>query len=106
VAKLNANGSALLYATVLGGSNGEIASISGGNQLAIDASGAAYVVGVTQSPDFPVANAMQSVLRNTSGFLTKVSPDGSGLVFSTLFGCQAFVNRARGIALDGNGDIS
>ncbi|HXJ57127.1 MAG TPA: HYR domain-containing protein, partial [Verrucomicrobiae bacterium] len=105
VAKLNPDGSALVYATYLGGSGQETVSYSGGNQLAIDGTGAAYVVGATVSQDFPVANALQSVFRNTSGFLTKVNPDGSGVIFSTLIGCQAFVPRVSGIALDANGDI-
>jgi hypothetical protein len=46
VAKLNASGSALLYATYLGGSNEEFA-----NNIAVDASRLAYITGVTTSGD-------------------------------------------------------
>jgi len=48
VAKLNASGSALLYATYLGGSNEEFAS-----DIAVDVTGTAYVTGQTGSDDFP-----------------------------------------------------
>jgi hypothetical protein len=48
VAGLNANGSALIYSTFLGGQNSE-----GGFDLALDAAGGIYVTGQTMSPDFP-----------------------------------------------------
>ena len=47
VAKLNATGTALVYSTYLGGSGDEF-----GLGIAVDAAGAAYVTGVTQSTDF------------------------------------------------------
>jgi len=46
--KLNASGSALAYATFLGGSSGD-----SGEGIAVDASGAAYATGQTGSSDFP-----------------------------------------------------
>jgi hypothetical protein len=48
VAKLNAAGSALVYATYLGGSDQDE-----GRGIAVDAAGHAYVTGVTFSRDFP-----------------------------------------------------
>jgi Beta-propeller repeat len=48
IAELNANGSTLLYSTYLGGSNSE-----SGSDIALDASGGVYVVGLTFSIDFP-----------------------------------------------------
>jgi hypothetical protein len=58
VAKLTANGAALVYATYLGGSNGEE-----GTGIAVDAAGAAYVTGRTNSPDFPTTpGAFQAML--------------------------------------------
>ena len=48
MAKLNAAGSALVYSTYLGGSDGEE-----GNGIAVDSSGNAYVTGWTFSTDFP-----------------------------------------------------
>src|SRR5439155_10364163 len=46
LAKLNSTGTALLYATYLGGSNYEA-----GTHVAVDAAGNAYVTGSTTSPD-------------------------------------------------------
>jgi photosystem II stability/assembly factor-like uncharacterized protein len=48
IAKLNAGGSSLVYSTYLGGFRLEI-----GNAIAVDSEGTAYVVGATQSPNFP-----------------------------------------------------
>ncbi|MGH9769874.1 MAG: SBBP repeat-containing protein, partial [Blastocatellia bacterium] len=56
VAKLNAAGSAFVYATYLGGKDNDKAA-----GLALDAAGNAYVTGSTDSPDFPVTpNALQT----------------------------------------------
>ena len=61
VAKLSADGSQSIYSSLLGASKG--VSISG---LAIDSSGAPYIVGYTQSPDFPTtANVPQPKLPTT-----------------------------------------
>ncbi|MBI3988294.1 MAG: SBBP repeat-containing protein, partial [candidate division NC10 bacterium] len=54
VTKVNPTGSALVYSTYLGGSNGE-----GGNGIAVDAEGNMYVAGQTSSTDFPTVNPLQ-----------------------------------------------
>jgi hypothetical protein len=93
----------LTYSTYLGGSgNGHSEGDSGGN-IAVDASGSAYVTGVTTSPDFPTANALQPSLGNPGGnaFITKLTPDGSGLVYSTYLGGTgngALLNQSGGDA--------
>ena len=48
VTKLNASGSALVYATFLGGTSNEYP-----HSIAMDSSGNAYITGYTQSADFP-----------------------------------------------------
>jgi hypothetical protein len=58
VTKLNAAGNAFVYSTYLGGSgSGGIEQARG---IAVDSSGNAYVVGGTNSTDFPTLNPIQS----------------------------------------------
>ncbi len=101
------SGASLIYGTYLGGMP---PSGSAGEQVAgivADASGAAYVTGFTQSYTFPVTAgaADTNACTETSfcqniGFLTKISPDGSEVVWSTLVG-------ALPIAVsDGSGTMS
>jgi hypothetical protein len=110
IAKLSpsATGAAsLIYATYLGGSTPGKEDEPGG--IAVDATGAAYVTGSEQSSDFPVtAGAFQTISRHSgqgNAFLTKLTPDGSALVYSTLFGGSSGDGEsANGIALDSAGD--
>ncbi len=85
VTKLNAAGSALVYSTYLGGSE-----VDRGYGIAVDGSGSAYVTGVTWSDanDFPTVNAIQPTHGGYSvdGFVTKLNPAGSALVYSTYLG--------------------
>jgi len=84
VVKVNADGSQLIYSTYLGGSGGDY-----GRGLAVDASGNAYVTGLTTSTDFPVtAGALQIAGGGTSvdAFVTKLDPTGSSVVYSTYLG--------------------
>src|SRR5262249_28815463 len=55
VAKLNAFGSALVFSTYLGGSDGD----DFGNSIAVDALGNIYVTGQTFSRNFPIVGAVQ-----------------------------------------------
>src|SRR6476659_2860606 len=82
VTKLNADGSALVYSTYLGGS-----SYEQGQGITVDSSGNAYVTGNTYSGDFPVVNAFQPILHNTmNAYVTKLNATGSALVYSTYLG--------------------
>ena len=71
VAKLNPAGSALVYSTYLGGSYSD-----GGDGIAVDTAGNAYVTGSTNSSDFPTANPLQTSYGggNTDAFVAKLSP--------------------------------
>jgi hypothetical protein len=85
VTKINADGSALVYSTYLGGSGGEVASV------AVDSGGNAYITGSTDSTDFPTANAIQPTKHGYSdGFVTKINADGRALVYSTYLGGSGF----------------
>ncbi len=84
VLELNPSGGSLLYSTYLGGSGSDVAS-----GVAIDTAGAAYLVGSTSSTNFPGTSTslIQKSLNGTSnGFVTKVSPGGSALAYSTYLG--------------------
>ncbi len=89
VLKLNPTGSALVYATYLGGNKTEDGTSLQG--IAVDPSGNAYVIGGLGAPtvkDFPVtAGAFQTVFSGVNaGFVTKLNAEGSGLVYSTFLG--------------------
>ncbi len=82
VTKINAAGSALVYSTYLGGTDTDF-----GRGIAVDSFGNAYVTGFTYSVDFPTKNAFQSANAGIpDAFVTKVSPGGSTLVYSTYLG--------------------
>src|SRR5205807_590124 len=81
-----------------------------GRSLAVDGSGNAYLVGATNSTDFPTVNAIQSTYGGgeTDAFVTKLSADGSSLVFSTYLGGSGtgrlFREVAFGVAVDASGN--
>jgi hypothetical protein len=91
VTKLNPTGSALVYSTYLGGSSEENyinAGVSG--SIAVDPFGAAYVSGSTQSADFPTVQPFQATLHGSvDAFVSKLSPSGGSLVYSTFLGGDA-----------------
>jgi uncharacterized repeat protein (TIGR01451 family) len=90
----------LVYSTYLGGGN-----IEEGTHIAVDASGAAYVVGQTYSNDFPTAaGAAQGAPGGASDILvTKLNAAGTALVYSTYLGGSGD-DRGAGIAVDPSGD--
>lgn len=99
VAKLNAAGSALVYATYLGGSVGDIA-----HGIAVDAAGSAVVTGTTLSSNFPTLQAFQTASGGVDdGFVTKLSANGSALVFSSYLGGNG-TDIGKRVALDGSGN--
>jgi hypothetical protein len=80
VEKFSASGTTLLYATYLSGANGTTAPAA----IAADASDNAYIAGTTSSPGYPtLAAIVPAALGATSGFLTKLTPAGDGITFST-----------------------
>jgi uncharacterized repeat protein (TIGR01451 family) len=106
VTKIKADGSTFSYSTYLGGSLGSQASA-----VAVDAAGSTYVTGSTQSPDFPVVEAFQkscgldpaSGKCSTDAFLTKFTPAGDALVYSTYVGGTGD-DHASAIAVDAAGN--
>jgi hypothetical protein len=112
VAKISADGSALLYSTYLGGSEEDVA-----NGIAVDTFGQAYITGTTLSSDFPVTprafnvecggdgrcgatwNPQSRIVSNA--FVTKLNTEGSGLVYSGFLGEYENV-KGQAIAVDAN----
>ena len=98
VTKLVPGGSALAYSTYLGGGNTEEAY-----DIAVDASGAAYVCGYTQSTNFPTYLAWQGTYAGgMDAFVTKFAPGGGSLAYSTYLGGSS-EERAFDIAVDATG---
>ena len=101
VAKLTEDGSDLVYSTCLGGSDEDF-----GNDIAVDSTGSAYVVGITNSIDFPTKNAFQESYAGGGNygdaFVAKFTPDGSDLIYSTFLGGSAS-EMGYGIAINSTG---
>lgn len=102
----------LSFASYLGGSQGEV-----GKAIALDSTGNIYVAGGTYSPDFPVtANAYLKTCGSQQfpcssgsdsqedGFVAKLSPDGSTLIYATFLGGSFRSTEVEGIAVDAAGD--
>jgi hypothetical protein len=93
----------LVYSTFLGGSTDEE-----GDDIAVDASGHAYVTGSTQQLTFPIdfpttAGAFDTTHNGSQdAFVTKLNPSGSALVYSTFLG-GSNDEFGRGIAVDTSG---
>ena len=103
--KLSPDGSALEYSTYLGGTDWE------GNELAeaiaVDPRGSAYVTGRTLAPNFPITPGAFDATMTSQGeyadaFVSKLTPAGSGLEYSTYLG-GAGDDSGLGIAVDARG---
>ncbi len=86
------------YSTFLGGSSHELAA-----GIAVDATGSVYVVGTTQSPDFPTT---AGAFRRTGAagnfsdvFVSKINSTGTALIYSTFIG-GSDLDFGRRIAVD------
>ncbi len=100
VTKLNANGSALVYSTFLGGNLNDVAT-----SIAVDNAGNAYVTGETNSGNFPVLNALHPTLSGnpSDAFVAELNSTGSAFVYSTYLGGHSD-DSANAIAIDNSGN--
>ena len=102
VAKVNADGTALIYAGYIGGSGSET-----GNGIAVDADGNAYVTGSTESTasSFPVTVGPDLTFNGgaTDAFVAKVNAAGTALVYAGYIGGSA-PDAASGIDVDAEGN--
>ena len=108
VAKLDSDGSSLLYSTYLGGGD-----IDEGYSIATDSAGNAYVTGGTYSSDFPVTPGAFDATLNGSydAFVAKLDSMGSSLLYSiylggSLGGCGGDVGYSIAINSTGNAYVT
>ena len=89
VEKFNATGTSLLYATYLSGQSANSQpDNTAPSAIAADSADDAYIAGFTTATGYPTLNALipnivPATPNTTSGFLTKLTPAGDGLLFST-----------------------
>ncbi len=100
VAKVNAAGTALLYAGYIGGSGDDY-----GYGIAVDASGNAYVTGATSSnqTSFPVTVGPDLTYNGGDAFVAKVNATGTALLYAGYIGGSGG-EAGYGIAVDGAGN--
>jgi hypothetical protein len=92
VMKFNSTGTALDYATLVGGKYDDAAY-----QILVDSNGDATIDGSTYSPNYPIT---PNGLRQTSegGFITTLNPAGTGLLYSTVLNNVLNINAKRDTA--------
>lgn len=95
VSKINPNTGALVYSTYLGDSR----NADEGMGIAVDSAGAAYITGLAGAKFPTTAGSYVPAITQKSGFLTKLSPAGNTLAYSSLIpGTQP-----KAIAVDAQG---
>jgi hypothetical protein len=99
VAKLNATGTALLYATYLG-------TTYSGTGIAVDAAGDAFVMGAGGN----VPTTPNAISATGNVFVAELNPTGTGLIYSTYLpgavsSASDTLSASGAIALDGSGNI-
>jgi hypothetical protein len=107
VAKFDSTGTNLVYSTLLGGTNNDVA-----NGIAVDTNGAAYVTGWTVSTNFPNTAGLYSFVATnktsfpaTNVFLTKITYGTNAVIaWSAVFGGKG-MDMGSGVALDPAGDV-
>jgi hypothetical protein len=98
VTKLNAAGDALVYSTYIGGYERDEAY-----GVVVDTSGSAYIVGATESSNFPTVNQYETSDAYIDGFVAKLNPAGNALVYSTYLGGDG-QDYGQDIAVDTSGN--
>ena len=107
VTKLNGSGTALVFSTLIGGSEHQDAL-----SIVVDSYGNSYITGWTNSPDFPVTSGSFDTLYHGFGdaFVTKINSSGSALIYSCFLGGTYSNfgwpggNHGKSIAIDSSGN--
>ena len=98
IVKFASDGLTLAYSSLWGGSQDDVV-----REMDVNAYGEAYISGLTYSPDFPTVNAYQADQDSGDAFVTKISPSGTSIVYSTYLGGND-LDYCRGIAIDNLGN--
>ncbi len=98
VAKIAGDGSRIIWATYIGGSDDDIATGS----VRVDPSGNLIVFFGTRSPDLPTPGGFDHTFGGVAdGYLAKISADGSRLLWATyLGGSENEISETHALALD------
>jgi len=117
IAKIDANGANILYATFVGGSGND-----GVTGLIVGPTGLLYAVGATDSTDFPTtSNAVHAAFLGDNnydpdpnvppdyaptgdGFFVEIDPTSSQLVYSTYLGGM-YDDYLSGLSMDPSGNV-
>jgi uncharacterized protein (TIGR03437 family) len=102
VTKLDPNGKVLFTDTFAG------KGVDTGTAITIDATGNIYIAGTTTSPDFPLSKALQtqpSIDNGTTGFIIKLTNDGTTILYSTYFGGVLGYTSISSLATDSKGNL-
>jgi len=101
VTKIAPSGASLAYSTYIGGSGTDFF-----NGLAVNAAGEAVVTGESASTDYPTTPGAPQRSKNgvRDVVITKVSADGSSLVYSTYFGGSGLTEAGLDVAYDPSGN--
>jgi uncharacterized protein (TIGR03437 family) len=98
--KLNSTGTAVLYATVIGGFDDDTDAA-----MAVAPNGEVFLAGTTRSADFPTtSNALlRTPAGGTDGFVLKLNTTGSSLIYSTRIGARGN-DAIHAIGIDSGGN--
>ncbi len=100
VSKLDPSGNLLFTDTFAG------KGVDTGTAIALDPSGNIYIGGTTTSPDFPLSEAQQTQSNsNGTGFIIKLSNDGTTILYATYFGGALGASSVSGLATDAKGNL-
>lgn len=100
VVKLDPTGTAIVFATYVGGSD-----LDYGGAIAVDTAGIVHLTGSTESSDFPVLDAFQPIhAGNTDAFVATLDPSGTALLYATFLGGES-ADYGGPLALDAAGHL-
>ena len=101
ILKMNPGGNQLIYSTFIGGEEDDYCY-----DIDVDSDGNAYIVGSIQSNDFPnTTGAFDNDLDGwQDGFILKINPTGSKLIFSTYIGGD-YYDHCQAIDIDSYGNV-